>query len=206
MQTPRPCVRIDADDETSAVSPGTLVNRVSEALAKAEPVIVSCGAGMSLGDARAALVRLDQAMAPSVAAFGARTSRSATDGLAAWAADRSGPIGVDVQAVPAVLTEALLNDALSNDERAWLAQQPSRALAFARLWAAKEAVLKCFGVGLAWPLPAVQVLPVSTDWRFVEVAALGAAWLALPEHRAPRIAVAVAINIGQPAPGCDRIR
>jgi 4'-phosphopantetheinyl transferase superfamily len=200
MQPPRPCVRIDAGDAASAVPPGRLVDRVREALAEATPVIVSCGAGMSMGDARAALARLDRAMAPSVALYGARISRSATDGLAAWAADCTGPIGVDVQATPSVLTDELLNDALSGDERAWLAQQPSLALAFARLWAAKEAVLKCFGVGLAWSLPAVRVLPVSADWRLLEVPTLGAAWLAQPEHPAPRIAIAVAINAGQPPP------
>ncbi len=204
MQPPQPCVHIGAGDGTSAISWGRLVDRVNGALEQAAPVIVSCGAGLSLGDARAALARLDQALAPTVsragAGLGTRISRSATEGLAAWAAHGTGPIGVDVQAAPAGLTEALLTDALSRDEREWLGQQPSPQLAFARLWAAKEAVLKCFGVGLAWPLPAVQALPVSAEWRLVEVPALGAAWLAQPEYRAPQIAIAVAINAGQPPP------
>ncbi len=205
MQPPRPCVYIDANEGASPIALGTLVERLTDALAEATPVVVTCAAGQSLSNARAALARLDQALAPAVARSGARidarVSRSATEGLAAWAANRIEPIGVDVQAAPALLTEALLSDALSGDERAWLAQQPSHAMAFARLWAAKEAVLKCFGVGLAWPLPAVGVLPVTAEWRLVEVPALGTAWLAQPHHGAPQIALAVAVNAGQSAPG-----
>ena len=205
MPTPLPFVHLDVGAGTSAVLWNTLVDRVTQALARAAPVIVSCGAGLSLSDARAALAQLDQALAPTVwrvgAGPGACVSRSATEGVAAWAASGTGPIGVDVQSAPAGLTEALLDDALSGDELVWLAKQPLREMAFARLWAAKEAVLKCFGVGLAWPLTTVKVLPISADWRLVEVTALGAAWLAHFEHRVPQIAVAVAINAGHPPPG-----
>ncbi|MDP3258122.1 MAG: 4'-phosphopantetheinyl transferase superfamily protein [Bosea sp. (in: a-proteobacteria)] len=59
------------------------------------------------------------------------------------------PVGVDVEAVDE--TAAPPMGVLHPEESAWLLAQPraSRALAFARLWSAKEAYVKALGTGFA---------------------------------------------------------
>ncbi|HZT56915.1 MAG TPA: 4'-phosphopantetheinyl transferase superfamily protein [Burkholderiaceae bacterium] len=171
---------------------------VRQALESGAPaVIVLCAGDAPLTRARGTLRALGQRLAPLAVEFGARVSRSATDGLAAWAASRAAPIGIDVQAAPAALDADLLGAALHADEQAWLAAQPDSTLAFAQLWAGKEAVLKAFGVGLAWSPREVVALPVANGWHGSNVPALGHAWLSrvvAPGGR--RVAVAVALNAG----------
>ncbi|OYW67510.1 MAG: hypothetical protein B7Z40_06850 [Bosea sp. 12-68-7] len=59
------------------------------------------------------------------------------------------PVGVDVEAVDGSAPPPI--GVLHPDELAWLLAQPpeSRALAFARLWSAKEAYVKALGTGFA---------------------------------------------------------
>lgn len=188
-----------------AAGDGALPNRVRAAFAQGAPaVVVLCAAGARIEPARAELRALDGMLAATVAELGARVSRSATDGLAAWAASLSGPIGVDVQSRPDrehPLDTTLLAAALHPSERRWLAAQADTEAAFARLWAGKEAVLKAFGVGLAWSPRAVPVLPIDASWRRVQVPLLGHAWLSHPDASGtPDIALAVALNAGQSRP------
>lgn len=168
----------------------------------AEPVVVLCAVGEPLPRARERLRALDLRLVPLAAELSARVSRSATDGLAAWAASPGTPIGVDVQQAPAALDADLLDAALHADERCWLVAQPNPTRAFAMLWAAKEAVLKAFGVGLAWPPREVCVLPATAGWHAVQVPALGRAWFShLDVPGTPNVALAVALNAGHAAPG-----
>lgn len=197
-----PALVIEAHGDRTAREALALATRVHTALTLGAPaVIVLCAAGEPLLRARHTLRILGAALHATVQALSARHSRSATDGLAAWAVSCAGPIGVDVQCAPSTLDEALLDAALDSRERAWLAAQPIREHGFARLWAAKEATLKALGVGLAWSPAAVTVLPVGAGWRALRVPALGGAWLSHlePPAAAPSIALAVALNAGHAA-------
>ena len=201
-----PCAIIEAHGRCAAHHIGTLTARIQEAFARGAPaVVVLCAAGEPIVRAREQLRWLDQALTATAADLGARVSRSATEGLAAWAASTAGPIGVDVQSHPvddAPLDAALLDAALHPGERRWLARQAHAEAAFAQLWAGKEAVLKAFGVGLAWSPRDVAVLPVAQAWHALRVPSLGHAWLShLRAPGAPRVALAVALNAGQAAPG-----
>ena len=171
---------------------------VSSALTGGAPaVVVLCGAGQPLLSARAQLRTLHQALHPTATRLAARISRSATDGLAAWAASTAGPVGVDVQSHVSVLDNALLDVALHPREVPWLAKQLNREIAFTRLWAGKEAVLKAFGVGLAWSPREVDAAPSTRQWRDLNVPALGNVWLSHLEPPATLgVALAVALNAG----------
>ncbi len=198
----RACVVITADELVGTDAVEQLLARTGEALTGGAPaVVVLCAAGEPVLRAREQLRMLDQALAPLAAALSTRVSRSATDGLAAWAASLVAPIGIDVQGAPASLESDLLAAALHPDEQRWLAAQPQRAQAFAALWAGKEAVLKAFGVGLAWSPREVLAAPVAADWRALQVGGLGHAWLShLHVDAAPSVALAVALNAGHAAP------
>ena len=204
-----PCVVIQNRQSESpelfraAIQRDEFAARVSEALTCGAPaVVVLCGAGHPLLSARAQVRALHQALLPTATRLSARVSVSATDGLAAWAASTEGPVGVDVQSEVATLDWTLLDLALHPIEARWLAVQPDPEVAFTRLWAGKEAVLKAFGVGLAWSPREVEAAPtVLRPWRDVHVPALGKVWLS---HLLPpanlRVAVAVALNAGHRRP------
>jgi 4'-phosphopantetheinyl transferase superfamily len=204
-----PAARLDRPDSGNAHAPGSRcvvvqadgreTARVHEALTRgASAIVVLCAVGAPLAAARARLRALDEALHETTAAFGAYVSRSATDGLAAWAASTVAPIGVDVQAPPPDLDDELIRAALHPSELSWFARQPQREFAFARLWAGKEAALKAFGIGLAWPPCRVAVWPMRAAWHAVPVAALGSAWLSHLDAPAgsPAVALAVALNAG----------
>lgn len=183
-----------------------LTAQVSHALTGGAPaVVVLCAPGEPLLRARAQLRLLDAALRPTATRLAARVSRSATDGLAAWAASTIAPVGVDVQSQVAALDDALLDLSLHPLEARWLADQADREWAFTRLWAGKEAVLKAFGVGLAWSPTEVDARPATTPspasspqpWRQLTVPALGSAWLSHLEPPATlRVTLAVALNAG----------
>jgi len=195
---PSPALVIEAHGDRTADQARTLAASVHAALTRGTPaVIVLCAAGEPILRARETLRTLGAALHATAARLNARHSRSATDGLAAWAVSCTGPIGVDVQSAPSTLDDGLLDAALDPCERLWLAAQPLREHAFAQLWAAKEAALKAFGVGLAWSPAAVAALPVAAEWRALQVHALGHAWLSHVEPPGDRsIALAVALNAG----------
>lgn len=74
------------------------------------------------------------------------------DGLLAVATSRRGPVGVDVETLAHCRdTAGLARTVFSPGEADWLERQPAelRPLGFARLWTAKEAVLKARGTGIA---------------------------------------------------------
>jgi len=74
------------------------------------------------------------------------------DGLLAVATSRRGPVGVDVETLAHCRdTAGLTRTVFSPGEADWLERQPAelRPLSFARLWTAKEAVLKACGTGIA---------------------------------------------------------
>ena len=194
---------VDADATRAPLSADQLQARVRDVLLAGTPaIVVLCAGGEPLLRARARLRALDRLLAPLAAELAARVSRSATDGLAAWAASRQAPIGVDVQCAPAALETDLLDAALHADERAWLHAQAEPAQAFTQLWTGKEAVLKAFGVGLAWSAREVLVLPVAPAWHAVQVPALGHAWFTHLDGCNPQgLALAVALNAGHTAPG-----
>lgn len=74
------------------------------------------------------------------------------------------PVGVDVEVVDDAAAPPL--DVLHPDEMSWLSSQPpeSRALAFARLWSAKEAYVKALGTGFARP-PESFAISISPEGR-----------------------------------------
>jgi phosphopantetheinyl transferase len=105
-----------------------------------------------------------------------------------------------VQCAPAAVESDLLEATLDSREQHWLAAQPQAEWAFAQLWAAKEAVLKAFGVGLAWPPNQLHVMPLTASWRSIAAGPLGRSWLSrIALGHAPHIALAVALNAGQPS-------
>lgn len=170
---------------------------LSNALATEDTVIVTCKTNRSVVASREQLRLLDRALRSVVAQRDLHMSRSATDGAIAWAACTTRPIGIDVQSPPKSIDDDLLCATLNLDERNWLLQQPDKKWAFAQLWSGKEAVLKAFGTGLAWPPNQVEALPRGTGWQRVGVAALGNARLAYPDvDRRDGIALAVALNMG----------
>ena len=201
-------------------------DRLREALIAGAPVVaVLCARGLPLSNARAALSVLASRLRPIVDELRLRVSRSATDGLAAWAASACAPVGIDVQRAPSslgtavsgpssgspsfraalfgadALDDALLDAALTAEERRWLVRQARPEMAFARLWAAKEAVLKAFGVGLAWPPNRLHVGTPRSAWRRVSRPPLGDAWCCdLDLAGDAPTAIAVALNAGQVAP------
>lgn len=198
----RPCVVIQVRELTSEHATRALVADVRQALTGGAPAVaVLCAAGTKLLRAREQLRDLDRVLAPLAQTLSARVSRSATDGLAAWAASLVTPVGVDVQSAPASLETEVMHAALHPEEAAWLAGQHRPELAFAALWSGKEAVLKAFGVGLAWSPREVLAAPVTAAWRALQVGTLGHAWLShLQVDVVPSVALAVALNAGQVAP------
>lgn len=87
-------------------------------------------------------------------------SVSHCDGIAVVAASRTMQVGVDVEPLRAVPVTAMARRWFRPEEASWVAAQPDPALAFLRLWTAKEAVGKALGTGLrqeglrrAVPLP-----------------------------------------------------
>lgn len=191
-----PCVIFHADNLDD-----TLEARIAVALVgAASSVLVLCAAGQPILNARAQVRMLHQALQPMATRLGARVSRSATEGLAVWAASTIGPIGVDVQSRVTSLDGILLELALDPAERLWLEEQACPEAAFTRLWSAKEAALKAFGVGLAWSPSAVPVAPPTECWRTLNVPALGQVWLInLATPVMFKGALAVAINVGHPS-------
>ena len=198
----RACVVLDAPDLASEAVLEDLLARVRQALTSDAPaVVVLCAPGEPVLRAREQLRALDRVLAPLARSLSARVSRSATDGLAAWGASLVAPIGVDVQGAPASLEPDVVRAALHPDEARWLAAQAQPEQACAALWSGKEAVLKAFGVGLAWSPREVLAAPVAAEWRALQVGALGHAWLShLHADEAPSVAIAVALNAGHTAP------
>lgn len=97
-----------------------------------------------------------------------------------------GDVGVDVQEAPAVLDERLVRRCLGTEATAALALPgPSRAAAFARVWAVQEACVKAVGLGLSaapWRIP---VALHDTHGRWGEVS-----WRVLDAIRPVALAVA----------------
>jgi phosphopantetheinyl transferase len=148
--------------------------------------------------ARAVVRTLSEALTNTLHDATLHMSRSSTDGLAAIAFSRTCPIGVDVQRAPSAVESELLEATLDSREQQWLAAQPRPEFAFAQLWTAKEAVLKAFGVGLAWPPNRLHVMPITDSWRLIDAGPLGRSWVSHIElGHAPQIALAVALNAGQ---------
>jgi phosphopantetheinyl transferase len=197
-----PCIVLDLASDAEAAAVSSLVDQIAGALGSSSAVVVLLHVLGGVVEARGRLQALEERLAGAASLSKARISRSATDGCAAWAASTLSPIGVDIQSAPHRLDEPLLAASLCMDELAWFERQPASSVAvFARLWAGKEAVLKAFGVGLAFPPNLVPVLPMSAAWQPVSVPTLGEAWLSYPEHRgSASLALAIALNAGQGLP------
>ena len=101
------------------------------------------------------------------------------EGHALIALRRTGPIGVDVENVSAILPERdqIAGRVMSDRELRWLRERPeaSRVRDFMRLWVFKEAFAKCLGVGLSGPLQALEVETGEDGPR-------GVRWLGHPER------------------------
>lgn len=78
-------------------------------------------------------------------------SRSRTAGLVGGAIYRAGPIGVDIESIARIERASIESVLLHPDEASALSglSGERRARHLARLWTAKEAILKLAGVGLA---------------------------------------------------------
>ncbi|WP_231920752.1 4'-phosphopantetheinyl transferase superfamily protein [Magnetospirillum sp. XM-1] len=117
---------------------------------------------------------------------------SSVDGLLLIASSRTGPVGADIETVQRCIP--VWEDAsrtFAPAEQALLAalNPPDRPLAFARLWTAKEAVLKASGTGIvhgmAEPgLEHLDDLPAPPPWRPVQMHVGGecyaVTWYTLP--------------------------
>ena len=68
-------------------------------------------------------------------------------------------IGIDIEQRRPRPYRELASRAFVDSERAWIALQDDRILAFLRLWTAKEAVLKAAGLGIAGGLSNVVLSP-----------------------------------------------
>jgi 4'-phosphopantetheinyl transferase len=121
-------------------------------------------------------------------------------GLLLIATSRLGPVGADLETVERC--RSAHDDAareFSAAEQAWLAAVPNddRPLAFARLWTAKEAVLKARGTGIVEGLRQPELAAAFAScspppWSAI-VAELGAdhytvSWYTLPIHEAMVVA------------------
>lgn len=72
---------------------------------------------------------------------------------------KSGPIGVDVEELTASDGREIVDDVLTEHERACLSQSPpgERWVTFVRFWTAKEACAKALGLGLAVDFRTIEV-------------------------------------------------
>jgi len=98
-------------------------------------------------------------------------SRSRAGSRCAVALALEGRVGVDLVA-PAAWEPELLEAHFHPSERAWIAalQGEGRRDALIRGWAAKEAVLKALGLGLAFGPEAVELVIAGPDLRLVRIA------------------------------------
>ena len=88
------------------------------------------------------------------------------DGVVVVATSQRGPVGVDVETLaPCRDGQGVAEQLFSQAEALWLAEQPeaARALAFARLWTGKEAVLKALGQGISQGLDEPVLTPCPQD-------------------------------------------
>lgn len=79
------------------------------------------------------------------------------------------PLGLDIQMIAEKQnTPALARRFFTEEEQAYLAEQPDYARAFTRIWTAKESYLKYLGTGLTKSLTSFSVLspdlPVCFQW------------------------------------------
>ena len=121
-------------------------------------------------------------------------------GLLLIATSRRGPVGADLETLERC--QGAHGDAaraFSTAEQAWLAAIPAqdRALAFARLWTAKEAVLKARGTGIVAGLDQPDLAPrlgpaAPPPWMPIIAELEGdhysVAWYTLPIHEAMVVA------------------
>jgi phosphopantetheinyl transferase len=186
---------VAGDESIAAIE--IVTGAISKSLQTDHAVVVSCHTRRSVVASRATLRLLDRALRPVVARLDPYVSRSATDGAIAWAACTTRPIGVDVQSPPNAIDNDLIAATLCSNERDWLSRQLDKKCAFAQLWAGKEAVLKAFGVGLAWPPNQIDVTPDARAWQRLVLAALGSANLSFLDAGHERGTwLAVALNMG----------
>ncbi|MFJ6694919.1 4'-phosphopantetheinyl transferase family protein [Streptomyces sp. NPDC091272] len=135
---------------------------------------------------------LDARGAPRVAHGGPGVSISHSTRHTAVAVRLDGPVGVDVQEPPPVVNERMVRRCCGAQAQALLALGPSEArVAFARVWAVQEAVVKAMRLGLAgapWRVP-VQLNEPHGLWH-------GVAWRSLPHVEPVALAVATS-SVGQ---------
>ena len=84
------------------------------------------------------------------------------DGVVVIATSQQGPVGVDVETLAQCRGgQGVADQLFSKSEALWLAKQPEGAcaLAFARLWTGKEAVLKALGQGITQGLAEPVLAP-----------------------------------------------
>jgi 4'-phosphopantetheinyl transferase len=131
---------------------------------------------------------------------GLRFNLSHTDGLAACAVARVADVGVDVEAGARLHRPLALAERFFAPEEAAALRALPEALQreqFVALWAAKEAVLKARGVGLAAGLAAVRIALDAGGPRLVASGArddAGAAWQLSVLRPTPAHALAVAVR------------
>ncbi|MEU3721288.1 4'-phosphopantetheinyl transferase superfamily protein [Streptomyces sp. NPDC031705] len=137
-------------------------------------------------DPRRVSLRLDARGAPHIPGSGPGVSISHSSRHTAVAVRLAGPVGVDVQDPPPVLSERMVRRCCGARADELLALDRAEAgAAFARVWAVQEAVVKARRLGLAgapWRVPVALNEPRGL-WR-------GVSWRSLPQVEPVALAVA----------------
>ena len=154
----------------------SLAAQVSSALEDGDLIVLRCGGGVDINDARVASRRASAWLLSVSALPNLRVSRSATAGLGVVAVHRECALGVDVErANTERVFDGIAHTLLHPDEFDALFSEPLAHDALAHVWVRKEATLKAFGVGLAVSPTAIITGPYSEQWRTVTHAILGTA-------------------------------
>ncbi len=132
--------------------PALVLGPDSQGQALLEDLVASCGLSGAILPGHDAHGRPTLRIAGRPVAF----SRSRARGYCALALAQEGRVGVDLVGPVQVPTE-LLEMHFLPAERQWLQDLPGEARL--RCWAAKEAMLKALGLGLAFGLEAVELEP-----------------------------------------------
>lgn len=172
--------------------------QAEQALSAGQIVVVFAHCEGTVEHARARARQLGDWLAPFGPYPAGGVSRSATRGLAALAACRGGPVGVDVEVISGAALRSEEVDYFMHASESALYRPCGETEGALAVWARKEAMLKAFGTGLALSPASLQVGLHDDTWADVVHPLLGAAQVvSLP---APQGYVAAAATRARPAP------